>query len=169
MHLIILTGITYIKKVSDFLNKINEIASESEVLIQAMNSNMIAGYEHVMYAIEKANKSFETNKNVAKDKGIEIMRYAAAKKQIEDAFSLGIAEGNNNILLIVLGNEKDTLKAYNELKKTVTEKDLLEYTAEKKFYIMQQFKITLEELNVVGEDKIPKLVKERVALVDYIN
>jgi len=46
--------------------------------------------------------------------------------------------------------------------------NVLDYNKYKKTAIMQIFGITPEEISVVGEDKIPELVLERVALVDII-
>ncbi|AEH60704.1 Protein of unknown function DUF509 [Methanosalsum zhilinae DSM 4017] len=168
MNVMILTGITYIKKVSEFLNQLNQIASCNNVLVQAMNADKIAGQEHIMFAIEKALSSIEKGSNLANDPGIEIMRYASGKRQIDEAFSMGVRKGENMLALVVMGDENDVRESVTELKEIITEKPLLKCSSSKINILMAQFNITEEEIDAVGKEKIPDLVIERVALVDYL-
>jgi len=45
---------------------------------------------------------------------------------------------------------------------------VLDYNESKKDVILKTFGITDTEIEAVGEDKIPKLVLERVALLDVL-
>ncbi len=76
---------------------------------------------------------------------------------------LGIHKRENNIALVAAGERID-LFAFNEIKP----KPVLEYNESKKEAIMEVFNITNEEIEAVGEEKISKLVLERVALVNVI-
>ena len=79
-------------------------------------------------------------------------------------------KGCNNIaLLIISKSEKNTDNAEQELKKLISEcPDAADYTISKKEKLMSAFNITQEEIAAVGEDKIPDLVLERVALRNIV-
>ncbi|MDW7730896.1 MAG: KEOPS complex subunit Cgi121, partial [Methanolobus sp.] len=79
-----------IESVPDFLAQVSSVSSENGTIIQAMDAGKIAGEKHVIFAIEKALRAIDNNCNAAKDPGIEIMRYASGKRQIGEAFSMGV-------------------------------------------------------------------------------
>ncbi|VVB86385.1 Uncharacterised protein [uncultured archaeon] len=76
---------------------------------------------------------------------------------------LGIHGGENNIELVSVGEVFD-FSGFDE----ITPKPVLVYNESKKEAVMKIFNITKEEIGAVGEEKIPELVLERVALVDVI-
>ena len=73
----IICGTVQIPNLSDFLKVISSIASENEVVIQGLNADLIAGERHLHFAVGKAVRAVAAGRNIAKDPGIEIMRYAA--------------------------------------------------------------------------------------------
>ena len=168
MDMKILSGLVNIEKLQDFLREINNVSSAHGVTIQALNSDLIAGERHITFAAEKANIAMEKGTNVAKDPGIEIMRYASGKRQIEEAFSMGLHEGVNRVAFVLMGENEAIGKAAAELGNVMDEKPLIDYTPEKRDKIVSQFNITDMEIETVGEDRISDLVIERVALVDIM-
>ncbi len=159
----ILEGTIFIDNMEDFLDRIKKISKEKNITIQALNADKLAGEEHIRFAVEKAMNSFKAGTNIANDLAKEIMLYASGTRQISKAMRLGIHKGKNNIALVAVGEEPD-LSAFNELKP----EHVLEYNESKREAIMKVFNITREEIEAVGEEKIPELVLERVALVDLI-
>lgn len=159
----ILEGTIFIDNVEGFLDKIKKISKEKNITIQVLDADKLAGKEHIRFAVEKAMNSFKAGTNIANDLAKEIMLYASGTRQISRAIRLGIHKGENNIALVVVG-EKPDLSAFNEIKP----EHVLEYKVSKKNAIMEVFNITAEEIEAVGDEKIPELVLERVALVDVI-
>jgi KEOPS complex subunit Cgi121 len=159
----ILEGTIFIDNVDDFLDLIKKISKEKNITIQALDADKLAGKEHMRFAVEKAMNSFKAGTNIANDLAKEIMLYASGTRQISKAMRLGIHKGKNNIALVAVGKETD-LSAFNEIKP----EHVLEYKVSKKNVIMEVFNITVEEIEAVGNEKIPELVLERVALVDVI-
>jgi KEOPS complex subunit Cgi121 len=96
------------------------------------------------------------------------MRYAAGERQIGKALLIGLHEGQNNAAFVIAGEPQSVSKAARELKKIINEKPLLDYSPSKRESIVSHFNITGSEIEAVGEDKIPELVIERVALVDVL-
>lgn len=158
----ILEGVVYINNVEEFLSKIKKIGEERNMVIQVMDADKLAGEKHIRFAVEKAIHSFKTGRNIANQLSKEIMLYAAGTRQINKAMKLGIHEGKNNIAIVTVGEQPDL----SGIK--ITPKPVLEYHESKKEVLMEIFNITEKEIKAVGEDKIPELVLERVALLDVI-
>lgn len=158
----ILEGKVFIDNVEEFLQKLKKTGIEKNLTLQALDADKIAGEGHIRFAVEKAINSFRTGTAIANDLSKEIMLYAAGTRQINRAVKLGIHKGENNIVLIAVGDEK--FSGFDEIK----HKPVLVYNQSKKEGLMKAFGITNEELEAVGEEKLPELVIERVALVDVI-
>jgi len=159
----ILEGAIFIKDIEIFLRKIKENRKSKDSVILALDADKLAGEKHLMFAIEKAMNSLKTGRNIATDPGKEIMLYAAGTRQINRAMKIGVHNGKNNIALVAIGENID-LSAFNE----ITPGNVLQYDRSKNRMLMDFFNITHEETQAVGEDKIPELVLERVALVDVM-
>ena len=159
----ILEGTIFIKDIEIFLVKIKEIKKGKDTIILALDADKLAGKVHLLFAIEKAMKSFKTGRNIANDPGKEIMLYAAGTRQINRAMNIGVHNGNNNIALVAIGDDVD-LSLFEE----ITRKHVLQYEGSKNRVLMEIFNITEEEIKAVGVEKIPELVLERVALVDVL-
>ncbi|MDP3104560.1 MAG: KEOPS complex subunit Cgi121 [Candidatus Methanoperedens sp.] len=158
----ILEGKVSIDNVDEFLHKLKKISIENNLTIQALDADKIAGEEHIRFAVEKALNSFRTGTAIANDLSKEIMLYAAGTRQISRAVKLGIHKGENNIVLVAVGDAK--LSGFDEIR----HEHVLAYNESKKEALMKAFGITNEELEAAGEEKLPELVLERVALVDVI-
>ncbi len=158
----ILEGKVSIENIEEFLQKLKKISKEKNLILQALDADKIAGKEHIRFAVEKAINSFKTGTNIANDLSKEIMLYAAGTRQINKAVKLGIHKGENNIVLVAVGEVQ--LSGFDEIRSA----DVLAYNASKREQLMKAFGITNEELEAVGEEKLPELVLERVALVDVI-
>jgi len=159
----ILEGTVYIDDVEEFLQKLKKTGEEKNITIQALDADKLAGEAHIRYAVQKAMNSFNSGTNIANDPAKEILLYAAGTRQINKALKFGIHRGENNIVLVAAGENPD-LSGFDE----ITQKSVLQYNASKKEAIMELFNITNEEIEAVGEEKIPELVLERVALADVI-
>ncbi len=158
----ILEGRVSIDNVEEFLQKLKKISIEKNLTLQALDADKIAGKEHIMFAVEKAINSFRTGTAIANELSKEIMLYAAGTRQINRAVKLGIHKGENNIVLVAVGDAE--LSGFEEIRP----EPVLAYDRSKKKVLMKAFDITDEELRAVGEDKLPELVLERVALVDVV-
>ncbi len=161
----ILEGTVFIENVNEFLHKIKKISKEKDITIQALDADKIAGEGHIRLAVKKAIDSFGAGSNIANELSKEIMLYAAGTRQISRAMRLGIHAGQNNIALVAVGKNLDLseLSEFNE----ITIKPVL-CAESKKEVLMEIFNITKEEIEIVGNERIPELVLERVVLLDVI-
>ena len=161
-------GSIYIDSVPDFLKAVRSVSSNYNTIIQAMDAGKIAGEDHLLFSVRKALRAKTNNCCIARDMGIEIMRYASGKKQIEEAFSMGVRDGQMDVIFVVLGEKEDVEQSVRALKDLIEEAPVVEYTISKRLALIEQFSITDKEVQAAGEEMIPSLVLERVALVDVL-
>ena len=98
-----------------------------------------------------------------------MMLYASGNLQIGRALGMGVKTGYNRIAVVVAGNNgvDGAISDVNEVLDTL-DPAVLEYSKAKQDGLLEFFNITCDELDAIGESKIPELVLERVALVDVI-
>ncbi|MBP1909258.1 KEOPS complex subunit Cgi121 [Methanolobus bombayensis] len=161
-------GSVFIQNVPAFLKELAAISSSCNTTVQAMDSDKIAGENHIGFAVEKALRAMENELNIARDTGVEIMRYASGKRQIEEAFSMGVREGEMNVVFVVLGEAEKVDIAIKDLANLIEEKPVVAYSEIKNKALFTQFSITEQEIAAAGKDRIPQLVLERIALVDIL-
>jgi len=167
----VICGTVSIPNLSGFLKTVSSIASENEVIVQGLNADLIAGERHLHFAVGKALRAVAAGRNIAKDSGVEIMRYAAGERQIERSFSIGLREGENSAVFVLLGKMDNLVLALSPIRKLIIEKpcsELLAYSDAKRQGILSMFGITDAEIEASGEEHIPELVIERVALADFV-
>jgi KEOPS complex subunit Cgi121 len=170
----IVAGTVSITRVDDFLDLLRDIAHKHDVTIQAMDAELIAGEEHVQSAVKKAVRAMESNKSITNDLGLEILLYAAGKRQIDRALAMGVSEGQMKVVLVIVaprgGNVEGAAEKVKRIigikEEPVEELDLL--NRDKREKLKHFFGITEEETSAVGEKKLKLLVLERVALLDVL-
>lgn len=165
--LIVTGGKKYIADVRAFLNTAAVIGADYSVTVQAVNADAIAGRTHVEFAVGKAVESFKHKRNLARDTGMEIMLYLRGRRQIERAMDLGVKPGDNNVVIAIVGeNAERALPAVQSILDKVDE-NVIDYSHKKDDLLMKLFDITPAEIEIVGRDRIPELVRERSALLEF--
>ncbi len=178
----IIVGKVGISNVDDFLSSLKNIAYENDVTIQAMDAELIAGEEHIISAVKKALRAVKRERSITSDLGLEILLYAAGKRQIERALAMGISASarKERVAIVIVDTaaraqgEKDLEMVAEEVKRKIglQEESIselgLEYSENKKEKIKKFFEITEAELKAVGESKLKMLVLERVAMLDVL-
>jgi KEOPS complex subunit Cgi121 len=144
------------------ISAIKDIEASHNCIVQALDADTIASERHIRFAVEKAMSAFSEKRNVAKDAGMEIMRYAAGERQIERALFMRVSNRTERIALVLVGSipHPDA----RELSGIIDPDGKgCQFCAKS---LMEAFNISPEELSAVGEERIEDLVIERVALVD---
>jgi KEOPS complex subunit Cgi121 len=165
--LIIVGGKVYIKDVRAFIGKLSAIGKECNVTVQAVNADRIAGRGHIEFAADKAVESFREKRNLARDLGMETMLYLRGRRQIEKALELGVHEGENDVAIVIIGESPGCAedKAMALLDKI--DGKVVDYDHGKDETLMRLYDITPEELEIVGRERMPLLVRERSALLEF--
>ncbi len=150
---------------AELILALKNLQSVHGCVVLALDADKVVSERHISFAAEKAFAATLENRNIAKDIGIEIMRYASGERQIEKAMSMGLSSNTGRIVLIIVSFGRDcSWPSDSELRKIIDPDGRgcsFEGEAVKK-----TFNISPKEIEVVGERRIEDLVIERVALVD---
>ncbi len=147
----------------EFLSALRAMQSRHGCVIQALDADLVVSERHLEFAAGKALHAFACGRNVAKDPGVEILRYASGERQIERALAMGVSDSTERIAL-VMASSGGEWPSPSELSALV-ESDGLGCSF-KTEAVRETFNISSEEIEAVGGARIPDLVLERVALVE---
>jgi len=141
---------------------------------QVLDANMLAGFEHIYFAVLNALKSFRSGLNISKSLAIEMMTFASGQDQIREAIEiLGVKPGLQNIAVAVIADRRDeALIALNNILDLLGgERDdgVIELTEEKIPAIVEKFNISNSELEASMrgslKDALKNVIIERMALL----
>lgn len=150
---------------SEFLCTIQSIAKECSTHIICFNADNVAGHRHVKAALHYAQRSFFSGKSISNSIEMEALLFAAGSRQCNMAALFGIHEHENAMYVCscpVNGNVWEELSHHMHF----VSEDWEEITPEKEERLKSFFRITQEELALVGSDRIIDLVLERIALLE---
>jgi len=156
-----------IKDANNLLSLVREKTKDTEV--QFFDAELVAGWEHIYFAVLNALKAFENRLNISNSLAVETLLYASAQRQIKKAVELlGIKSSSSRVAVLALGETE--LKANNALE-TVShlipgkrDDSVLELNDEKFEGIQRLFGISEFELNA----KLERKGMERKALTDLV-
>jgi KEOPS complex subunit Cgi121 len=168
-HTRLLFGKPLMKGSKEFITALRALQVKTGCVIQALDADKVASERHLIFATEKALLAFSEERNIAKDLGVEILRYASGERQIERALLMGISESTKRIALAIIRPEFASELAWpdsSELSRLI-EVDGIGCSF-KLGALRETFNISEDEIWAADETRIPDLVLERVALVDTI-
>lgn len=97
----LLTGTTEIDDLDSFLGELDRIGGEFGCVVQAFDARYIAGPEHLERAATLANRAAERDETIARERSVEILLYAAGRRQINRAFEIGVSGGEQEVVVVV--------------------------------------------------------------------
>jgi KEOPS complex subunit Cgi121 len=87
--------------VDRLIERFGEIGTEHGCVITAFDGRYLLGREHVERATRLAARAFERGENVADTRSIEVLLYAAGRRQIDRALEVGVSAGEGPIVVVV--------------------------------------------------------------------
>ena len=153
-------GIAEVEDVDAFVERLAAIEEEFGTTVQAFDARYVVGEEHLERAVELATRAFERDEAIARERSVEILLYAAGRRQINRALAMGVSEGESPVVAVVVGGDEgaaaDVLRTLLEPAET-----LGEYDPER---VREFFDVTDRELAATDGD-LSDLVCERVAML----
>lgn len=157
----IVDGWVEIDDVESFLDELDSIGDTHGSVVQAFDARYVAGERHLTAAVERANRAFDRADAIADDRAIEILCYAAGRRQIERAMEIGVKPGRLPVAIVVDdGAEDDAAAGLRE----VIDGDTVVGSARDEELIAEFFNITERERSATDAD-LETLVIERVSLL----
>lgn len=97
----VVEGRAEIEELDDFLASIGNLESEFDCAIQVFDADYVLGRDHLQTAVEHADRAFDRGENVARERAVEILLYAAGRRQINRALQMGVGEGESDVVVVV--------------------------------------------------------------------
>jgi KEOPS complex subunit Cgi121 len=154
-------GTAEIADVTGFVDDPAAIGAEHGTAVQAFDARYVAGPEHLRVAVERANRAVERDDAIADDRAVEILCYAAARRQIKRALEMGVSEGNGPVIVVVDGG--DEAAAAEAVREVIDPGEVLEAASDPGL-IREFFGITDAEV-AATDAGLEDLVIDRVSLL----
>ncbi|KAB7515240.1 KEOPS complex component [Halosegnis rubeus] len=103
-----------------FVDRLTDIGVEYGVTVQAFDARYIVGERHLARAMRLADRERDRGDAIARNRAVEILLYAAGRRQIRRALDLGVSEGETPAVVLVAsegatGNEPGASEAVTRL------------------------------------------------------
>ncbi len=141
----------------------------SNLVIQALDANFIAGYEHLKMILQQSWMAFNRKVSYTKKLDLEIIVRMACDSQIERALkTLGLKSGKMDIALIVIGETRN-LRLFAENIKNLGEisDDVIKLNHKKKKFLIKHYSISNEliKATIADKNKLAMILSERANLL----
>lgn len=97
----LVAGLAEIDELDATLDRLDEIAAATQCTVQAFDARYVTGPDHLQRALRLADRAFERDENVARERGVELLLYAAGRRQIDDALEMGLDTGTTPAVVCV--------------------------------------------------------------------
>ncbi|WP_280588042.1 KEOPS complex subunit Cgi121 [Halorubrum sp. Boch-26] len=94
-------GTVAIDDLDAFLSRLADISAETGAVVQAFDADLVVSDAHLGAATRLAARAIARGEAVARDPGVEILLYAAGRRQIDRALTLGVSEGEQRAVVLV--------------------------------------------------------------------
>jgi KEOPS complex subunit Cgi121 len=160
----VVEGIAEVDDVDAFVGRLQDIGDEHGCAVVAIDARAVVDRAHLERAVEFADRARERGEAIADDHGIEILLYAAGRRQIRRALAMGVPEGESPVAVVVhdrtgTGDEDAAAAAVEDLLDPA--ETLGTYDEER---VREFFDIDDAEL-AATDATLSELVHERVALL----
>lgn len=154
-------GTATVRDLDAFLAELTQIGQAHDAVVQAVDARYVVDRHHLELAAELADRERARGAGIARDPAVEILLYAAGRRQISRALEIGISEGPDQpVVVAVVGG--DEASAADQVRGHLAPADVLgRYDRD---LVTEFFDISEREL-AATDAELPELVHERVALL----
>jgi len=156
----------HISDLDEVLTYLRNLGECNSVHIILFDADRMAGRAHVEAAVAHAFWAFREGHPVSNSVEMESLLYAAGSRQCQQGKGFGVHLGENRVYLCICPGNKRVQSALEQAGKYCDEEDWEPFSEEKQALLMELFGITVDELGVVGSNRLQDLVLERVALLE---
>ena len=168
----IVEGRVVIEDLDAFLAELEAMRAETGAVVQAVDADRVADADHLRLATRLAARAIARGEAVARDPAVEVLLYAAGRRQIDRALELGVESGERRVGFVVADfgdvpradEPRASLEAAVEAVEQLCEPAQV-LGAFDEAAVRSYYEVTDGELDAAAGD-LPALVRERVALLD---
>lgn len=148
-----------------FVEALSAVGETHGVTVQAFDARYVLSRRHLERALALADRERERGAAIARDRAVEVLLYAAGRRQIDRALAMGVGDGETHTVVLVddpedAGDrEREAATAVRELLEPA--ETLGAYDSDR---VREFFDVGEAELGATDAD-LEALVLERVALL----
>ncbi|WP_276273476.1 KEOPS complex subunit Cgi121 [Haloarcula litorea] len=160
----VVEGQADVDDVGTFVERLDAVADDHGVVVQAFDARYVVDRRHLERAVELARRARDRDDAIADDFGVEILLYAAGRRQIDRALRMGVSGGECPVVAVVVGDgDEDAERAAAEsVERLLTPGETLGESDPER--VRSFFDVTETEL-AATEGTLADAVRERVALL----
>ena len=153
-------GEATVEDVDRFLSTVGDIGEATGGTVQVFDARYILDRAHVERAVELAERERGRGEAIAREPAVEILLYAAGRRQIDRALGMGVSVGECPVVAVAVGG--DEVAAARRLRDLLTPAETLGAFDEQR--VRSFFGVTDRELRATA-GTLADAVHERVALL----
>jgi KEOPS complex subunit Cgi121 len=92
--------------VDAFVDRLDAVGRGHDATVQAFDASYVVSRRHLEHAVELADRARDRGEAIARDRGVEIMLYAAGRRQINRALEMGVEGGETSVVVLVDGDDE---------------------------------------------------------------
>ncbi|WP_435334372.1 KEOPS complex subunit Cgi121 [Haloarchaeobius sp. TZWWS8] len=100
----VVEGTATVADVDEFVATLGELADEHGCAVQVFDARYVVDRAHLDAAVRQAARAWERDDAVARDPAVEILLYAAGRRQISEALAMGVDEGETPVVAVVVSD-----------------------------------------------------------------
>ncbi len=94
-------GTTTVEDVEAFVERLGSVGDDHDCTVQAFDARYVVSETHLRRALELADRGIERGENVARNRAVEVLLYAAGRRQIDRALEMGVDSGDGPVVVLV--------------------------------------------------------------------
>lgn len=150
--------------VEALLAALDGVAADHGVVAQAFDARYVADRDHLRRAVDLAARERERGENVADDPAMEVLLYAAGRRQIDRALAMGASAGDPSVVVLAGEVEGADEASAADAVRALDSFDAAAVTPGDEPTLRDFFDVSEAELAAAAGDLVG-LVHERVALL----
>lgn len=99
-------GRAEVDDVEGFVGELAAIGESHGALVQAFDARYVAGRAHLEAAVRSARRAIDHDDAIADDPAVEVLLYAAGRRQIDRALTIGVQPGGGPLVVVVDGGDE---------------------------------------------------------------
>lgn len=100
----LLAGHPTVEEPEAFLEALRASAGDRGVAVQAFDARYVAGRPHLERAVELARRERDRDAGIADTLAVEVLCYAAGRRQIDDALAMGVGPSTDGVVVVLLAS-----------------------------------------------------------------
>jgi len=160
----VVEGVADIDDVGEFVAELDAVGDRHGVTVQAFDARYVVDRAHLERAVALARRARARGDTIAEDFGVEILLYAAGRRQINRALEMGVSGGDCPVVAVVADGDPtgDVDTAAADLRDLLAPAETLGEHDEAR--VRDFFEVSDTELDATA-GTLADAVRERVAML----